>query len=103
MRVSMAENVDPNWRIAAACRGADRRLFFRAEREDFEDWRKRRTEALALCSTCAVRLECLFSAEATGDKCGVRGGLDLEEAVHEHRKAMAQRRKLTPSPTGVAA
>ncbi len=55
------------WAVFAACRNADAEAFFGTSREAEE-------AALALCSICTVREECLDHALETRERFGIWGG-----------------------------
>lgn len=97
MKPSMSEPVQPDWRIAAACRSADRRAFFRMEREHVAAWEVRRGEAFAVCAVCTVREQCWDDAVKSGEQFGVRAGQDLEAPFHERRRQRALRRAGVPA------
>lgn len=56
-----------DWQTAAACRGLDPEVFFAATDEPTR-------AALAVCSRCPVRVECLGYAIAAGERFGIWGG-----------------------------
>jgi WhiB family redox-sensing transcriptional regulator len=62
-----------DWRILAACRGADPELFFPVSGLDQVQ------RAKAVCGGCLVRRDCLLFALATGQQYGVWGGLTETE------------------------
>ncbi len=70
------------WRLYAACLGADPNLFFVDQGGSI-------VEAQAICATCAVKVECFEDAVAGREKSGVRGGFppSYRETVIAERKA----------------
>jgi WhiB family redox-sensing transcriptional regulator len=62
----------PEWMKRAACRGEDPAVFFPA-------LGVRTDRAKAICSTCAVRQECLEYALADPESAGVWGGIAERE------------------------
>lgn len=58
---------DDSWRDAAACKGLDTNLFFAERGETVSD-------AIAVCDTCSVQLECLTFALDHAIREGVWGG-----------------------------
>ncbi len=73
-----------DWRIDAACRTADPRIFFPvgASGPAVET----ANEAKAVCETCPVAQECLIFAVTTNQEYGVWGGLDEEERREVRRQ-----------------
>lgn len=55
------------WAVFAACRDAEPSVFFSGSRAD-------ERSALALCSTCTVRADCLDHALEVRERFGVWGG-----------------------------
>ncbi len=75
---------DPDWRIHAACRGADRNLFF-AERGDV----RHLAAARAICETCPVCAACADYAlglRPGTDTHGIFGGLTVEQRHRMRRR-----------------
>jgi WhiB family transcriptional regulator, redox-sensing transcriptional regulator len=70
-----------SWQDAAACRDADPELFFATDETS-------RHDALTMCSTCPVRMECLEHALTNREVYGVWGGTDENE-----RKRLSRRRR----------
>jgi WhiB family redox-sensing transcriptional regulator len=60
------------WAVFSACRTADPSMFFGATRAD-------ERAALVVCSTCAVKEECLEFALGTRERFGVWGGTTERE------------------------
>lgn len=83
------------WRTSAACVGTDPEIFFPAER----DGRTQRApsaraaadarehEALQVCHTCPVILECRSYALRTGQEFGIWGGLTAEARAQLTRRS----------------
>ena len=69
------------WQQDAACRDAEPDLFFSTAEAD-------RAEALEMCGSCPVRLECLEHALETREAYGIWGGTDEQE-----RKRLLRRRR----------
>jgi WhiB family transcriptional regulator, redox-sensing transcriptional regulator len=61
-----------DWRADAACREVDVEAFFAVDEVSQQ-------EALAICETCPVRLECLEHAIAAREQYGVWGGMREQE------------------------
>jgi WhiB family redox-sensing transcriptional regulator len=72
-----------DWRLAAACRGLDTKLFFPERGED-------QYEAKIVCANCPVRAECL--AAGINEKTGVWGGTSERERRALRRARRAQGR-----------
>jgi WhiB family redox-sensing transcriptional regulator len=70
------------WQNDAACKDADAEMFFSNDEAD-------REAALALCSACPVRMECLEHAIATRESYGIWGGTD----EHERKRLIRRRRR----------
>lgn len=81
---------DESWKVRAACRDSDTRLFF-PERGDPVQ------EAKAICADCSVRTECLEYALAIPNCVGIWGGLSGRERRVFRREA--GRRKKIPHGT----
>ena len=69
-----ATMLNPEWRLWAACLGADPDLFFPRQGDTVN-------EARAICSTCTVSVECLTDAVARGERAGVRGGMSPGQRI----------------------
>jgi WhiB family redox-sensing transcriptional regulator len=72
-----------DWRLLAACRGLDTKLFFPERGED-------QSAARAVCGGCPVRAECL--ADGIHEKNGVWGGTSERERRALRRTRRAQGR-----------
>jgi len=69
------------WMVFAACRGADPDLFFDGDDHDPRP-------ALAICSTCTVRAECLdFAFEARLTE-GIWGGMTSKQRRRAMRRSI---------------
>ena len=68
------------WVVFSACRDADPSLFFPATKEEEE-------QALALCATCPVRIDCLEYALEARERFGVWGGLTEKQRKRWLRKS----------------
>lgn len=75
----LAAVADDKWRQYAACIDTDPEMWF-------DD--RRQGECQEICSTCAVRVECLDDAIRNEDSDCVRGGANEERrvAIRLHRK-----------------
>ncbi len=68
------------WQLKAACRGPQSRVFFPpAHFERKDETLEREDRAKAICSTCAVRQECLDYALRIREQHGIWGGLNENE------------------------
>lgn len=75
-----AQHVEDVWQIKAACRGPQAAVFFppaQFERKEEKLGRERR--AKEICTTCAVRRDCLEYALAIREPHGIWGGLNEAE------------------------
>jgi WhiB family redox-sensing transcriptional regulator len=63
----VARDRGESWKQAAACRGADPDIFYPVVPDDV-------TEAMAFCSTCPVRNDCLDYALTNREDQGIWGG-----------------------------
>ena len=86
---------DSSWFEHAACRDADRRLFFEPEGESVRLRERRVRAAKAVCAECPVRHECLLFALATPERYGIWGGLTARE-----RSTLKLRRPARPGGRG---
>lgn len=64
------------WTRRAACSGADPELFFAPELERAPERLEREARALAYCTVCPVREDCLADAMGRYDFAGIWGGLN---------------------------
>jgi WhiB family transcriptional regulator, redox-sensing transcriptional regulator len=74
-----------DWRADAACREVDIEVFFAVDEASQQ-------EALAICETCPVRVECLEHAIASREHYGVWGGMreqDRKRLVRSRRRNAA--------------
>jgi WhiB family redox-sensing transcriptional regulator len=85
-------NRGETWFTRAACRTADRRLFFEPEGESPKRRDKRIRAAKAVCAGCPVRRECLSFALSIPERYGIWGGFTSRE------RAVLKRRG-TPGPS----
>lgn len=80
-----------DWTLRAACRGLDTERFYPSEGERDPSRARRETRAKAVCNgspsrpACAVRLDCLEWALASGDGFAVLGGTTPDERVGRSR------------------
>lgn len=86
---------DKSWFERAACRDADRQLFFEPEGEAVKGRARRIRAAKAVCADCPVRRECLLFALATPEHYGIWGGFTARE-----RATLKHRRPARPAPAG---
>jgi WhiB family transcriptional regulator, redox-sensing transcriptional regulator len=70
--LSFSVDAPADWRADAACREVDVEAFFAVDEASQQ-------EALAICETCPVRLECLEHAIAAREQYGVWGGMREQE------------------------
>jgi WhiB family redox-sensing transcriptional regulator len=70
----------PNWMRDAACRGMDPELFMpqRGGQKDVQ-------QAVKVCATCPVRLECLEYGRF--ERCGIWGGLSGKQRRRLYSRA----------------
>lgn len=68
-----------DWRDRAKCRDEDPDLFFPVGDLKARVNKAQVAEAKRVCATCLVRSACLDWALATGEDCGIAGGLTPEE------------------------
>jgi WhiB family redox-sensing transcriptional regulator len=78
-----------NWRLAAACRGLDPKLFFPERGEDA-------STAKAVCARCPVRAECL--ADGFAEKSGIWGGTSERERRQLRRTRPLKEARLSTHP-----
>ena len=83
----------PNWRRLAACRGADRALFFGDWGEKPEAQAAREAKAKAVCEGCPVRRECLTLAVLTPVRYGVWGGTGERERTQIRRNYLRRQQR----------
>lgn len=71
-----------HWSVLAQCRTTDPELFFppdAAERREPDEVLQARSAALAICSQCSVKAECLGEALRLGETLGIWGGTTPEQ------------------------
>ncbi len=84
----IAQEIEENWQIRAACRGPHATVFFPpAQFERKEDKLRREARAKEICVDCGVRAACLDYAIEIREPHGIWGGLN--EA--ERRQLLADR------------
>ena len=88
---------DKSWFEHAACRDADRQLFFEPDGEAGKGRASRIQAAKAVCAGCPVRRECLLFALAAPEHYGIWGGFTARE-----RAALKRRRPVRPARSGGA-
>ena len=89
-----AQRIEENWQLKAACRGPQSAVFFPpAQFERKEDKLHRERRAKDICTSCAVRRECLDYALATNQDSGIWGGLTEDERRQIRRRRAAQRQR----------
>lgn len=85
-----------HWTDLAACAGMPTRLWFPEPGDSTK-------EALAICSTCAVRAECLQYALDNGERFGLYGGTTAKERKTLRRGRVQRHRQVTHgTPSGYA-
>lgn len=87
-----------NWEKEALCRGKDNEIFFPDEAQSMTA--KKLKNAKAICKSCTVRAECLFTAMSNDERFGIWGGFSPRErtTIRKHfRKdfTFAEARELT--------
>lgn len=88
-RPGMESNRGTTWFTRAACRAADRRLFFELEGESPKRRIRRIRAAKAVCAECPVRRECLSFALSTHERYGIWGGFTSRERAMLKRRGSA--------------
>jgi WhiB family transcriptional regulator, redox-sensing transcriptional regulator len=91
------------WRLSAACRTADGRWFFAAERERAASRTARTARAKAVCAGCPVVAECRTHALETKEPFGIWGGLTEDEraaALRARRRAQLRLNQSAAASTG---
>lgn len=91
-----------SWQDHAACLSADPGLFFGPDGEHYVQKAPREARAIAVCTACPVRTECLAYAVAEGLKHGVYGGMS-EEQRESQRRRQARARLRAAQQRGEAA
>jgi WhiB family transcriptional regulator, redox-sensing transcriptional regulator len=72
-----AQRIEENWQLKAACRGPQATVFFPpAQFERKEDKLHRERRAKEICTSCAVRRDCLDYALSIREPHGIWGGLN---------------------------
>ena len=72
-----AQRIEENWQLKAACRGPQAAVFFPpAQFERKEDKLQRERRAKEICTSCAVRRDCLDYALSIREPHGIWGGLN---------------------------
>jgi WhiB family transcriptional regulator, redox-sensing transcriptional regulator len=73
----MAQTIDEQWQVRAACRGPHAVVFFPPSHFERKDEREEReSQAKAICVTCSVRKPCLEYALRIREPHGIWGGLN---------------------------
>ena len=76
----IAQPIEENWQIRAACRGPHATVFFPpAQFERKEDKLRREARAKEICVDCSVRSACLEYAIEIREPHGIWGGLNEVE------------------------
>ena len=76
----IAQQVDDNWQVKAACRGPQAAVFFPPPQfERKEDKLRRESRAKDICLDCSVRRACLDYAIEIREPHGIWGGLNEAE------------------------
>ena len=76
---------DETWMQRAACQGLDVELFYSTNDADVR-------EAVRVCRSCPVRMECLQAAMSTAEIFGVWGGMHEGHRRRIIRREQRQRR-----------
>jgi WhiB family redox-sensing transcriptional regulator len=79
------------WRIQAACRDVDPRIFFPSSSDEAADLSIR--AAKAVCALCTVRMECLEYAYRMNIEHGIWGGIGERGRIAERRAWLARQRR----------
>lgn len=84
-----AQRIEETWQIKAACRGPQAAVFFPPPQFERKDEKlERENRAKGICTTCAVKAECLDYALAIREPHGIWGGLnELERKALLAQKA----------------
>ena len=78
-----AQRVEESWQVRAACRGPQAAVFFPPQQFERKDEKlDRESRAKGICSSCAVRRECLEYAVSIREAHGIWGGLNEAERRH---------------------
>jgi WhiB family redox-sensing transcriptional regulator len=76
----IAQQIEENWQLRAACRGPHATVFFPpAQFERKEDKLRREARAKEICVDCGVRSACLDYAIEIREPHGIWGGLNEAE------------------------
>lgn len=87
--LDLVDTYGPAWHARAACHpdnGHDPDLWF-PESRDGQLRSRIAARAIAVCNTCPVRTQCLTDAIESGERFGVRGGVDLEAQAGRRKGA----------------
>lgn len=78
--------MNKNWEKEALCRGKDNQIFFPDEAQTMTA--KKVKTAKAICKTCSVRAECLFTSIMNDERFGIWGGFSPRErsSIRKHFK-----------------
>lgn len=83
------------WRVRAACRGADLSVFFSPDGERRGARDRRGARARQICQVCPVLVRCRDHALTVGESYGVWGGMtESDRRKHTHRARRGERRPL---------
>ena len=95
-RTAVAQLIEGNWWMRAACQAADPDLFFPVSSTGKS--LEQMAEAKAVCARCLVQRQCLVFALRTRQAHGIWGGLTEEERNQKtpDRAAMTVRHRVTP-------
>ncbi|MFD9669035.1 WhiB family transcriptional regulator [Rhodococcus sp. NPDC059968] len=81
------------WRVRAACRGADLSVFFSPDGERRSARDRREVRARRICQVCPVLVRCRDHALTVGASYGVWGGMtEADRRKHTHRARRGERR-----------
>ncbi|RYE39244.1 MAG: WhiB family transcriptional regulator [Hyphomicrobiales bacterium] len=83
------------WRVRAACRGAELSVFFSPDGERRGARDRREARARQICQACPVLVRCRDHALTAGESYGVWGGMtESDRRKHTHRSRRGERRPL---------
>ncbi|MGH8966836.1 MAG: WhiB family transcriptional regulator [Actinomycetes bacterium] len=81
------------WRVRAACRGADLSVFYSPDGERRGARDRREAQARQICQVCPVLVRCRDHALTVGESYGVWGGMtESDRRKHTHRARRGERR-----------
>ena len=87
----MLTTITTDWRDLAACRDSDATLFFPVGTTGPAV--QQTANAVAICSTCVVKEDCLQYALETNQESGVWGGYAEDDRRRRRKRWLADRRR----------